>query len=139
MTTAALIVAAGRGTRAGGGDVPKQWQHVAGRMVAEHTVARFAAHPEVGPIVLVLHPPGDMERAACFPDVICVPGGETRDQSVSEGLNALNGGALIETPPPARVLIHDVARPPCVSDRIISEVIAALDSSPPGAAPLRWP
>ncbi|WP_421704414.1 bifunctional 2-C-methyl-D-erythritol 4-phosphate cytidylyltransferase/2-C-methyl-D-erythritol 2,4-cyclodiphosphate synthase [Aliiroseovarius sp.] len=125
MTTAALIVAAGRGTRAGG-DVPKQWQIVAGRMVAEHTVARFADHPKVGPIVLVLHP-DDMELADRFPSVICVPGGATRDQSVSEGLNA-----LIETPP-ARVLIHDVARP-CISDRIISEVIAALDTSP-GAAP----
>jgi 2-C-methyl-D-erythritol 4-phosphate cytidylyltransferase/2-C-methyl-D-erythritol 2,4-cyclodiphosphate synthase len=125
MTTAGLIVAAGRGTRAGG-DVPKQWQIVAGRMVAEHTVARFAAHPEVGPIVLVLHP-DDMDMAAHFPDAICVPGGATRDQSVSEGLNA-----LIETHP-ARVLIHDVARP-CVSDKIISDVIAALDTSP-GAAP----
>ena len=125
MTTAALIVAAGRGTRAGG-DVPKQWQIVAGRMVAEHTVARFMGHPEVGPIVLVLHP-DDIDLAERFPGVICVPGGTTRDQSVSEGLNA-----LIETPP-TRVLIHDVARP-CVSDRIISDVIAALDTSP-GAAP----
>ncbi|WP_300517810.1 bifunctional 2-C-methyl-D-erythritol 4-phosphate cytidylyltransferase/2-C-methyl-D-erythritol 2,4-cyclodiphosphate synthase [Aliiroseovarius sp.] len=125
MTTAALIVAAGRGTRAGG-EMPKQWQTVAGRMMAEHTVARFADHAEVGPIVLVLHP-DDMAMAAHFPGVTCVPGGATRDASVSQGLDALS-----ETPVD-RVLIHDVARP-CVSDRIISDVIAALETSS-GAAP----
>ena len=53
MTTAAIIVAAGRGVRAGG-DVPKQWRQVAGRTVAEHSVALFAAHPRVDEVVLVI-------------------------------------------------------------------------------------
>ena len=46
MTTAAIIVAAGRGTRAGG-DLPKQWQTLAGRTVAAHAMQRFADHPRV--------------------------------------------------------------------------------------------
>ena len=125
MTVAALIVAAGRGTRAGG-DLPKQWQSLAGRMVADHTVARFQGHPQIDRVVLVLHP-DDMDRAAGFPGVICVPGGATRDASVLAGLDALS------KTPPSRVLIHDVARP-CVSDQILSDVIAALEHAP-GAAP----
>lgn len=126
MKTAVIIVAAGRGTRAGG-DVPKQWRVLAGRMVAQHTVARFQDHPQIGQIALVLHP-DDMARAGTFPGVICVPGGSTRDASVLAGLNALS-----DTHAPDAVLIHDVARP-CVSDRVIGNVITALDASP-GAAP----
>ncbi len=55
MTTAAIIVAAGRGLRAGG-DVPKQWQMLAGRPVLAHAVAAFAAVPRVDRVVLVVHP-----------------------------------------------------------------------------------
>ncbi|MEO0865961.1 MAG: 2-C-methyl-D-erythritol 4-phosphate cytidylyltransferase, partial [Pseudomonadota bacterium] len=53
--TAAIIVAAGRGTRAGG-DLPKQWQVLAGQTVLARTLAAFRAHPDVGQIVLVIHP-----------------------------------------------------------------------------------
>ncbi len=126
MITAAIIVAAGRGTRAGG-DMPKQWRMLAGRMVAEHTVVRFQHHVSIDQIIMVL-PADDMARAADFPGVTCVPGGDTRDASVLAGLNALS-----ETHAPDAVLIHDVARP-CVSDQVISDVIAALATSP-GAAP----
>jgi 2-C-methyl-D-erythritol 4-phosphate cytidylyltransferase len=40
MSIAALIVAAGRGTRAGGND-PKQWQMLAGKRVIDHTLNAF--------------------------------------------------------------------------------------------------
>ena len=60
MTVAALIVAAGRGNRAGGAE-PKQWQHIAGRPVIEHTLERFARHPRIDRIMVVLHP-DDMDR-----------------------------------------------------------------------------
>ena len=51
MTTAAIIVAAGRGSRAGGG-VPKQWRSLASRRVADWTIERFRG--QVDHIVLVL-------------------------------------------------------------------------------------
>ena len=54
MTTAAVIVAAGRGLRAGGG-VPKQWRPLAGRPMAWHAMQSFAAHPAVTGLVVVLN------------------------------------------------------------------------------------
>ncbi len=125
MTTAALIVAAGRGLRAGG-DVPKQWRMLAGRRVADWTVDAFRAAPGVGRIVLVLHP-DDMARATDYPDATCVPGGATRGASVRAGLEALAGSGV------DRVLIHDAARP-LVSGDVIAAVLRALDSHR-GAAP----
>ena len=75
---AAVIVAAGRGTRAGG-DVPKQWQMLAGVPVLARTVQAFAAHDSIGQIVLVLHA-DDMDRAASglSTDVTVVSGGADR-------------------------------------------------------------
>ncbi len=125
MTTAALIVAAGRGLRAGG-DVPKQWRMLAGRRVADWTVDAFRAAPGVGRIVLVLHP-DDMARATDYPDATCVPGGATRGASVRAGLEALAGSGV------DRVLIHDAARP-LVGQDVIAAVLRALDSHR-GAAP----
>ncbi|KNG93041.1 bifunctional 2-C-methyl-D-erythritol 4-phosphate cytidylyltransferase/2-C-methyl-D-erythritol 2,4-cyclodiphosphate synthase [Pseudaestuariivita atlantica] len=123
--TAALIVAAGRGRRAGG-PVPKQWQDIAGARVADWTVARFRAHPRIGRIVLVIHPDDEAEAAA-IPGILTVHGGETRDASVRAGLEALREG------PETQVLIHDVAR--CtVPDAVIDAVIDALDTHV-GAAP----
>lgn len=124
MRTAAIIVAAGRGTRAGG-TVAKQWQMLAGEPVAARTIRAFR-RPDIAQLVLVLHP-DEMHRAADWPDVIAVPGGASRDASVRAGLEALAGRAV------ARVLIHDVARP-LIAAATIDAVIAALDDSP-GAAP----
>lgn len=126
MKCDAIIVAAGRGTRLGGG-LPKQWQRLAGMSIAARTVAVFAAAPGVRRVVLVHHP-DDVQRAAAVPGVdLLVPGGASRDASVRAGLEALAES------PPDRVLIHDVARP-LVSDAVINRVIAALDTAP-GAAP----
>jgi 2-C-methyl-D-erythritol 4-phosphate cytidylyltransferase/2-C-methyl-D-erythritol 2,4-cyclodiphosphate synthase len=102
MTTAAIIVAAGRGTRAGG-DVPKQWQNLAGRRVIDRTVDTFAALAELDHIVLVLHP-GDMHHYPATDRISVVAGGETRMQSVRSGLEFL-ADADVDS-----VLIHDVAR-----------------------------
>ncbi len=122
MTTAAIIVAAGRGIRAGGG-VPKQWRPLAGATVLEQTLAVFDAHDRVDRLVVVLHP-DDLAGADLAAEV--VPGGATRRESVLAGLEALEGVCN-------RVLIHDAARP-CVSAKVIDRVLAALDDAP-GAAP----
>lgn len=125
MEIAAIIVAAGRGTRAGG-DVPKQWRSLAGQRVADWTVSAFAAHPRIGRIVVVLHP-DDMGQAEGFTDAQIATGGATRHASVAAGLEALAGD------PPDGVLIHDVARP-LVLPALIDRVIEALETTG-GAAP----
>ncbi|MCM2561093.1 bifunctional 2-C-methyl-D-erythritol 4-phosphate cytidylyltransferase/2-C-methyl-D-erythritol 2,4-cyclodiphosphate synthase [Lutimaribacter sp. EGI FJ00015] len=123
MSIAALIVAAGRGTRAGG-DLPKQWQVVAGRRVADWTLAAFTGHPRIDHVVMVIHP-DDVSRV---PDgVETVPGGATRDASVRAGLEALEARGV------TRVLIHDVARA-CVTAQVIDAVLDMLDTHA-GAAP----
>ena len=61
---AALIVAAGRGTRAGG-TVPKQWQPLCGKRVIDHTLAAFQRHPLVDRIIIVLNA-SDMAQAEGF-------------------------------------------------------------------------
>jgi len=128
MRTAAIIVAAGRGSRAGG-DLPKQWRQIAGRRVADWTIEAFATHPTVSQIVLVYHPDDAALVAPLLarPDVIGVHGGASRNGSVRNGLEALT-----ETHPDL-VLIHDVARP-CIPAQVIDAVIDALAEAP-GAAP----
>jgi 2-C-methyl-D-erythritol 4-phosphate cytidylyltransferase/2-C-methyl-D-erythritol 2,4-cyclodiphosphate synthase len=122
MTLAVLIVAAGRGTRAGGG-LPKQWQALAGARVIDHTLARFRALPAVNAICVVLHPD---DMGLLGDDVIKAAGGATRDASVRAGLAALAGRGI------TRVLVHDAARP-CTPLAVIHAVIAALDHGPAAA------
>lgn len=124
LKTAALIVAAGRGTRAGG-DVPKQWRMVAGRSIAAHTVSLFVDHADINTVVVVAHPE-DTHIAARL-GVEIVAGGATRDASVRAGLEALEGRGF------DYVLVHDVARS-LVPPAVISDVIAAL-ATHVGAAP----
>lgn len=128
MRVCALIVAAGRGLRAGG-PRPKQWQPLAGARVIDHTLAAFAHHPRIDRIALVLHA-DDMAEAAGFEArgiAVCV-GGETRAASVRAGLGLATGCDA--------VLIHDAARP-CVSAQIVHDVVDALrdhDGAAPGLA-----
>lgn len=124
MQTAAIIVAAGRGLRAGG-DVPKQWQMLAGRPVLASTLDAFRGR--VARLVVVVHPDDRARAAEIAPDALLVDGGSTRAQSVRNALEALAADA------PDRVLIHDGARP-LVSAELIARMGAALDGSV-GAAP----
>ena len=120
MTTVAIIVAAGRGVRAGG-ELPKQWQMLSGRSVVAHALDAFSSMARV----VVLHA-DDLHRAAAL-GVEVVVGGETRSASVRNALAALAGRGV------TRVLIHDGARP-LVSAALIGRVLVALDASD-GAAP----
>ena len=125
MKTAAIIVAAGRGTRAGG-DVPKQWQTIAGKTVVEHTLALFAAHPRVDDIVLVVAQAdlGHVEMLGLAARATIVIGGAERSASVGAGLAQTQADL---------VLIHDAARcccPPAVIDRVLDALASA-----PAAAP----
>lgn len=125
--TAVVIVAAGRGTRAGGGE-PKQWRRIAGQSVLARAVAAFAGFPR---IVVVLHPDDMLRGVAAFGGrVTLVAGGESRTESVCNALEALDGGGF------DRVLIHDGARP-FVTPALIARVVAALgraDAAAPALA-----
>lgn len=124
MTTAAVIVAAGRGSRAGG-DVPKQWQMLAGRPVLAHTLDAFRGR--VGRLVLVIHPDDRARAQALAGEALLIEGGASRDASVRNALEALAGSGVTQ------VLIHDGARP-LVPSAVIARVLEALETHP-GAAP----
>lgn len=114
-TTAAVIVAAGLGTRAGG-DLPKQYAVLMGRPVIAHTLAAFSA---MDYCVIVANGEFHRQLSALAPNAIIVEGGESRTASVRAGLAALTEIA------PDYVLIHDAARP-LVTAQIISGVVVAL-------------
>jgi len=122
---AVILVAAGRGSRMGEG-LPKQWRNLAGQPVLAHTVAAFRT-AGLSRLVLVIHP--DDHRLAEPLGVPVVAGGDTRSASVRAALEALAGD------PPARVLIHDGARP-LVEPGLIHAVIDALDHHPAAAPAL---
>lgn len=126
MTTAVIIVAAGRGSRAGGG-LAKQWRPLCGQSVLARTVAAFAG---LGRIIVVLHPDEMIRGLEEFGGAVTlVAGGQTRSQSVRNALEALDGANI------SKVLIHDGARP-LVPRTVIMAVLAALDHAPAAAPAL---
>jgi len=122
MTTAAIIVAAGRGLRAGAG-LPKQWRPLMGRPVVAHALTAFAGMARV----LVIHPDDRALAESVADGALIVEGGATRAASVRAALEALAGSGV------TKVLIHDAARPSASPD-LIARVVAALDHAQ-GAAP----
>jgi 2-C-methyl-D-erythritol 4-phosphate cytidylyltransferase/2-C-methyl-D-erythritol 2,4-cyclodiphosphate synthase len=129
MDGAALIVAGGRGIRAGGGTA-KQYRRVGGVAVLRRAVLAFLGHPRLGCVRVVIHPDdADLYRDAVdgLELLAPVPGGATRQDSARLGLESLTGHE------PAHVLIHDAARP-FVSAEVVSRVLDAL-SAVPGAVP----
>ena len=124
---AVLIVAAGKGLRAGTG-LPKQYERLGAKPMLRRTVEAFA-----GLHVQVVIGPGQEELAAAALEGLSLPrpvlGGATRQESVRLGLEALAG----ETPD--LVLIHDAARP-LVSRRMMEDVVRALEAGADGALPM---
>lgn len=129
MKTAALIVAAGRGIRAGGNDgLPKQYRSLGGSPVLRHSLQTFGALTSIDQIRVVIHPEDAELYQSCAgiggPGLgPPIQGGATRQESVRLGLEALATAA------PDRVLIHDAARP-MVDRETIAQVLAALDVHP---------
>ena len=122
----ALVVAGGRGVRAGSG-TPKQYRRLGGATILARSARPFLDHPSVGQVTVVIHP-DDRERYAetIEPHPKLNPpveGGRERQESVRLGLEALSER------PPEWVLIHDGARP-FVTLAIIDRVIAALAENP---------
>lgn len=108
-----MIVAAGRGSRAGEG-LPKQYRPLGGRTVLGRTVARFLEHDAVGGVICAIHP-DDRDFYSASVDGLpgaakLLPpasGGETRQVSVRHALEAAVRSGISA---PRLCLIHDAAR-----------------------------
>ena len=122
MTTVAIIVAAGKGNRAGG-KVPKQWRSLAGKLVIDWSIDAFKNHSLIDFVVVVLPKNKTIHRN----DVMTCTGGKSRSLSVYNGLVAARNLS------PNKVLIHDVARP-AVSEDTITDIILEINEET-GAAP----
>jgi 2-C-methyl-D-erythritol 4-phosphate cytidylyltransferase/2-C-methyl-D-erythritol 2,4-cyclodiphosphate synthase len=128
---AALIVAAGRGERAGGA-VPKQYATLLGKPILRWTIEAFARHPAISMIQVVIGANDEASYAEATEGLsLLMPlaGGPSRQHSVIHGLEALVHHR------PDHVLIHDAARP-LVSATMIDEVVTALKAGAAGAVPL---
>ncbi len=120
--TSAIIVAAGKGTRMGP-QRDKLFMEVAGRPLIGHTWQRFEHAACVDEIVLVVRDGMQdaftrlAEQIPCQKPFRLVPGGTERQDSVWNGLSALN-------PESKLVAIQDGARP-CTSELLIKATIEA--------------
>jgi 2-C-methyl-D-erythritol 4-phosphate cytidylyltransferase len=117
MTIAALIVAAGRGSRMGGVR-PKALLPLGGESILARAVSAFVGHPRITSVVAVVADPEEARAAlgGVASRITLLRGGPERHDSVRHGLAAVG--------PVEIVLVHDAARP-LVSVRIIDAVIAA--------------
>ncbi|MFD5423252.1 2-C-methyl-D-erythritol 4-phosphate cytidylyltransferase [Streptomyces sp. NPDC127069] len=128
--TAAVIPAAGRGVRLGPG-APKALRALGGTPMLVHAVRAMARSRAVSLVVVVAPPDGATEVRHLLDehplpertDVLVVPGGDTRQESVRAGLDALPADIT-------SVLIHDAARPLVPVDTVDSVVEAVRDGAP---------
>lgn len=122
---AGIIVAAGSGSRLGG-QVPKQFLSLGGKPVLLWSVEAMLRCNKIATVVVVAPAGSVAETAALLPSDLrlrIVAGSpDSRTESVRAGLDALSAQ------PPAKVLIHDAARPGLTQD-VLTELLAALDTS----------
>jgi len=127
VTTTALIVAAGSGSRMGG-PIPKQFRRLAGKPVLRWAVEALIRHPAVQHVRVVVGPGQQQDAAAALEGFAVgdfIEGGAERADSVRRGLAAIEGEA---------VLVHDAARPFCPPS-VVDRLLASLEFFE-GAAPV---
>jgi len=129
---AAIILAAGAGSRSGG-VMPKQLRPLAGKPVIARALDAFADHGAFADLVVACPPDARAATQAALGGraVIIVDGGDTRRASVRNALEALSRLAQ----PPSHVLIHDSARP-LVPAAVLDRLIGALADGASGAIPV---
>lgn len=123
----AIIAAAGRGTRAGGGQA-KQFRELGGIPIIIHTLKRFERCRTIGEVVVVV-PSSDVqgflvlaEKYAVGKLARVVAGGETRTETIWRGLQA------VAAAPDQIIAIHDGVRPFVTPEEIDRTVSAAAES-----------
>ena len=120
----AIIVAAGRGTRAGNG-IPKQYRKIGKKSILHHTINSLLAHNKINNVLCVIHE----DDITLFADIAskinnirlskAILGGETRSESVFNGLKSASSDY---------VLIHDGARP-CLPISALNRLIDGLEKN----------
>ncbi|HVM57915.1 MAG TPA: 2-C-methyl-D-erythritol 4-phosphate cytidylyltransferase [Gaiellaceae bacterium] len=132
MSVWAILVAAGRGERLGL-DQPKAFAKLGEEPLLAEPLHRLDECEWVDAIVLVAPPGWEepsillAEELGCGKVSACVPGGETRADSVRAGLAEVPADALV-------VLVHDAARPLLPAD-VVERVLAPLSEGWDGAVP----
>ncbi len=126
----ALIPAAGRSVRFGG-TMLKQYTHLMGQAVMAHSIAAVGKHPAIKRVTVALAPDDgiydDLIRPA-YPEVATVTGGDSRAQTVMNGLRFIR-----ETDPACEwVLVHDAARP-CLAGSSLDDLLKCGLASESGA------
>lgn len=127
MKFAAIIVAGGRGERAGG-EIPKQYRPLLGRPVIAWSASAFAQAGAAEVVIACAPDHADLCRSATsgIPGVRIVNGGETRTASVRAALAAVGDAGFI--------MIHDAARPG-LSPLLVQSLLATLAEGAAAAAP----
>src|SRR5690606_11160952 len=113
-----------------GAAVPKQYLHIGGRTVLEHSVGRLLALPGLQHLILVVAAEDTLWQELPVlrdPRVRAVTGGRLRVESVLAGLEALADGVADDV----WLMVHDVARP-CVPIRDLHRLFSELASDPVG-------
>ncbi|MFS8110855.1 bifunctional 2-C-methyl-D-erythritol 4-phosphate cytidylyltransferase/2-C-methyl-D-erythritol 2,4-cyclodiphosphate synthase [Rhizobium jaguaris] len=135
MSVGIVIVAAGRGERAGSPEEgPKQYRPIAGRSVIAHTLEKFVTWPQAAKIVIVIHRDDEallqaaLRQVADSPEVGIAFGGASRQQSVLAGLRQLENTGV------THVLIHDAVRP-FFDHALLDRVAVALAAGAPAVLP----
>lgn len=128
MTLGVLIVAAGRGERAGGlAEGPKQYRQIGGRPVLAHTIDAFLSWSGCGPVMVVIHP-DDVDLYDAVAETTSAPaklfrtfGATTRQTSVLAGLEAMADLGV------THVMIQDGVRP-FVTHGLLDRIASALQA-----------
>ena len=130
-----VVVAAGRGERAGMAGGPKQYRRIGGRPVIRHALERLLGHPGVARVVAAIHPDDEAlfqsATAGLEGEFALVHGGASRQASTLLALRR-----LAETMPqglPAIALIHDGVRP--FLDHALLDRVAEVARGGRGAVP----
>jgi len=123
----ALIPAAGGGTRFGGA-IPKQYQMLGARTMLEHAVEAMLGDQRIERVLIVVAPSDGRWARIGFDRRVAVAtvGGESRAESVRNGLKALPGAADNDW-----VLVHDAARP-CLTRQDLVRLLDRVGNDPIG-------
>ncbi|MFT4182585.1 MAG: bifunctional 2-C-methyl-D-erythritol 4-phosphate cytidylyltransferase/2-C-methyl-D-erythritol 2,4-cyclodiphosphate synthase [Rhizobium sp.] len=136
MSIGIVIVAAGRGERAGAPEEgPKQYRPIGGRPVIAHTLEKFVTWPQAAEVVIVIHRDDEtllrsaLQSLADSSGIIKIAiGGATRQQSVLSGLRQLRDSGI------THVMIHDAVRP-FFDHGLLDRAAAALAAGAPAVLP----